>query len=193
MAMIGSIQGKIIELTEKTAIVDVSGVGYLIYTTAYTRNSLKEGENIFLWTYLVVREDTLDLYGFSEKKEKEFFELLITVSGIGPKSAIGILSLVNVDSLHQAIVSGNTQYLTKISGIGKKGAEKIVLELKDKLTKDGFKINTVMSAELDDVVNALQSLGYSTKEIREVLQKIPTDLTDTNQIIKEALKQLTNH
>lgn len=193
MAMIGSIQGKIIELTEKTAIIDVSGVGYLIYTTAYTRNSLKEGENIFLWTYLVVREDTLDLYGFSEKKEKEFFELLITVSGIGPKSAIGILSLVNVDSLHQAIVSGNTQYLTKISGIGKKGAEKIVLELKDKLTKDGFRVNTVMSAELDDVVNALQSLGYSTKEIREVLQKIPTDLTDTNQIIKEALKQLTNH
>ena len=137
-----------------------------------------------------MREDILDLYGFLERQELEFFEMLINVSGIGPKGALSILGIASIDTLKRAIGTGDTSYLTKISGIGKKTAEKIVIELRDKIAykmKDE-KGGVSLQGELD-ALEALKSLGYSQNQAREALKKVPTEL-DTNKKIREALKIL---
>jgi Holliday junction DNA helicase RuvA len=126
------------------------------------------------------------LYGFLDRQELEFFEMLINVSGIGPKGALSILSVASIETLKKAIGTGDTIYLTKISGIGKKTAEKIVIELRDKIEVD--KTGTSLQGELD-ALEALKSLGYSQNEAREALKKI-SPLTDTNTKIREALKIL---
>jgi len=189
--MIGTIRGNVTQIYEKTIIVDVNGIGYVLYVSTDTLSHLHEGKAVALWTHLIVREDVLDLYGFMEKNEKTFFEMLIGVSGIGPRSALAILSLAPPDILHKAIVSGNTDYLTKVSGIGRKSAEKIVLELKDKLDKlaegEGDSLH-----QAGEVIEALKALGYSQKEAREAVQKIPIEITDTGEQVKEALKFLSS-
>ncbi len=189
--MIGQLIGNITYSGDKFIILNVGGVGYKIFTTAESKLFLsKNQEGSTLWTHLVVKEDALDLYGFTTQIELDFFELLITVSGIGPKSALGILSLAGIETLRKSISSNNTEYLIKIAGIGKKSAEKIVLELKDKIGKLG---ETLPGQDLDkeaDVLNALQALGYSTKEAHEALKKIPSEITDVSEKIKQALKQL---
>ena len=133
-----------------------------------------------------MREDALDLYGFLNYEELEFFEMLIGVSGIGPKGALAILSIASTETLRKAIGTGDTSYLTKISGIGKKTAEKIVIELRDKMGEQ--EKGSSMQEELD-AMEALKSLGYSQNEIREALKKVPPDL-NTNEKIREALKIL---
>ena len=139
--MIGKISGKVVHKDLNFIILDASGVGYKIFVPPDTLAKViasKEGR-VSLWTHLAVRENALDLYGFSDKKELDFFEMLIGISGIGPKSALAILGIASVDIIRSAVSSGDTTYLTKVSGIGRKNAEKIVLELKDKLSKDdGF-------------------------------------------------------
>jgi Holliday junction DNA helicase RuvA len=156
MEMIGYLKGRVIDQDLKSVILDVSGVGYKIYTNTAQIDS-KKNEFLEFWTYLAVRENALDLYGFTTKEELGFFELLITVSGIGPKSAMGILTVASVSNLRNAIVSGDTSHLIKVSGVGKKNAEKIVVELKDKLT--GFEVGGSVSADVD-VIEALKALGY---------------------------------
>ncbi|MCR4330264.1 MAG: Holliday junction branch migration protein RuvA, partial [Patescibacteria group bacterium] len=146
---------------------------------------------VSLWTHLAVRETSLDLYGFLEQPELEFFEMLITISGIGPKSALGILSVAPIDTIKHAIASGDTSYLTKVSGIGKKNAEKIVVELRDKLG-GAHALDGTMLKEDADVVAVLQSIGYSVKEARDALKGISKDTVGTSEKIKEALKQLGN-
>lgn len=187
--MISHITGTILKKQEGAVLIDVSGIGYMVHCSQDTFSSLpKEGEVVSLWTYLAVRENALDLYGFTERTEQELFELLIEVPGIGPKSGLAILSLATVPTLRKSIISGDTTYLTKVSGIGKKSAEKIVLELKDKLgrtTDDG----PDLTAETD-TLEALQSLGYSLKESREVLKNIPDTITDTSERVRAALKVL---
>ncbi|MEK7120459.1 MAG: Holliday junction branch migration protein RuvA, partial [Patescibacteria group bacterium] len=142
-----------------------------------------------LWTHLAVRENALDLYGFLNKQDLDFFSLLITISGIGPKSALGILSVASVGVLRKAISSEDTSYLVKVSGIGKKSADKIVLELKDKLGKEYESDGTTLKEE-SDVVETLKTLGYKSYEIREALKKMPKDASGTSQRVKEALKIL---
>lgn len=187
--MIGSIRGKIIYKNEKHIIVEASGIGYKISISPETFSILgKQGEEIFLFTHLSVREDALDLYGFSERKELEFFELLKSVSGIGPKSALGILGIANIETLKKAISTNDTSYLTKISGIGRKTAEKIVIELRDKVGEEKSELS--LKGELD-TLEALKSLGYSQNEARDALKKINPE-NDTNTKIKEALKILGN-
>jgi Holliday junction DNA helicase RuvA len=133
-----------------------------------------------------VREDALDLYGFLDREELEFFEMLINVSGIGPKGALSILGITSIETLRKAISIGDTSYLTKISGIGRKTAEKIVIELRDKI---GTELEgSSLQVELD-ALEALKSLGYSAIEAREALKKVNSD-TDTNTKIREALKIL---
>jgi Holliday junction DNA helicase RuvA len=142
-----------------------------------------------LWIHTHVREDALDLFGFLERKELEFFEMLIGVSGIGPRSALAILGIASIETLRKAIGTGDTSYLTKISGIGRKTAEKIVLELRDKIGEE--KGGSSLQGELD-ALEALKSLGYSQNEARDALKKVPAD-TNTNTKIREALKILGSH
>lgn len=188
--MIGSIKGKIIFKTDKFLIVETGGVGYKVSVSPNTLSKVKKiGGEMSFWIHTQVREDALDLYGFLEREELEFFEMLINVSGIGPKGALSILGIASIETLRKAISTGDTAYLTKISGIGKKTAEKIVIELRDKIangiSEEG---GTSLQGELD-ALEALKSLGYSQNEAREALKKVSTS-DDTNSKIREALKIL---
>ena len=164
-------------------------MGYKIFVSASVNKNLDNGKEARLWTHLHVREDAMELYGFLHQAELEFFEMLISISGIGPKSALGVLAMAPVDTLKRAISSGDTSYLTKVSGIGRKTAEKIILELKDKM---GFGKASLAGEELkddSDILDALISLGYSQKEAREMIQKIPQDIKGRDKRLKEALKK----
>ena len=191
--MIGSIKGKIIFKKEKFIILDVSGVGYKINVSTDTLSKTqKQDKEVFFFIHTHVREDALDLYGFLDYSELEFFEMLISVSGIGPKGALTILGVTSIETLRKAIGTGDISYLTKISGIGKKTAEKILIELRDKIgdqIKDE-KGNHSLQEELD-ALEALKSLGYSQSEAREALKKVSPE-SNTNTKIKEALKILGN-
>ncbi|OGI88057.1 Holliday junction DNA helicase RuvA [Candidatus Nomurabacteria bacterium RIFCSPLOWO2_01_FULL_33_24] len=191
--MIYQISGKLTLVASDFVVIETGGVGYKIYVSSNTLSKIKKKEkgNVSLFIYQAVRENSLDLYGFYNNEELSFFEKLIGVSGIGPKSSLGILSLAPVETLSKAIGSGNTSYLTKISGIGKKTAERIVLELKDKLglQKGGFE--KIFKDEAD-VLEALLSLGYKSSEAREALKKIPDEIVGTSNRVKGALKILGN-
>jgi Holliday junction DNA helicase RuvA len=189
--MIGKLSGKTVFKDEKGLILDVSGVGYKIYVMEDTLNEVKTGEELTLWTHLSVKEDALDLYGFNDRETLEFFTLLITIPGIGPKSALGILSIAPYQTLEKAITSGNTSYLTKVSGIGRKSADKIVLELKDKLSRKSSDEDMQELQEDADALLALKSLGYRTNEAREALKKVPENISGTSERIKAALKVLS--
>ena len=204
--MIGSIKGKIIIKTDKFLIVETVGVGYKINVSPDTlskisalrlpsielgtgRSGQKETSSLVsFWIHTHVREDILDLYGFLDREELEFFEMLINVSGIGPKGALSILGIATIETLKKAIGPGDTAYLTKISGIGRKTAEKIIIELRDKI--EVGKTGTSLQGELD-ALEALKSLGYSQNEAREALKKV-NPLADTNTKIRESLKILSN-
>jgi Holliday junction DNA helicase RuvA len=184
--MIGSVNGKIVLKTDKFLIIETGGIGYKVYVSPETLLKTKDNTDIFLWIHTHIKEDTMDLYGFSQYKELEFFEMLISVSGIGPRSGLVILGIASVATLQKAISTSDTAYLTKISGIGRKTAEKIVLELRDKVTKE--EIGGSLQVELD-VLEALKTLGYSQVQARDALKKVSSE-ADTNTKIREALKIL---
>ncbi|QQG42672.1 MAG: Holliday junction branch migration protein RuvA [Candidatus Giovannonibacteria bacterium] len=187
--MIGHLEGKVLFKGERHVVLDVGGVGYKIFVPA-PANKISVNENAKFWTHLHVKEDALELYGFSHQAELEFFESLISISGIGPKSALGVLALAPVDTIKRAIASGDTSYLTKISGIGRKTAEKIVLELKDKMGFGKVSLGGEEFKEDTDILDALEALGYSQREAREMLQKIPASIQGREKRLKEALKML---
>ncbi len=186
--MISQITGKIILKTEKYLVIDTNNIGYKVFSTSTLLNQSKLEAEVRVWTYLAVRENALDLYGFAGKDELDFFELLITISGVGPKTALGILNVATVNSLRKAISSGETAHLTKVSGLGKKMADKIVLELKGKL--GSYEEVSMGLKEEIDALEALKSLGYSHKEGREALQEIDKSITTTSGRVKAALKHL---
>ena len=190
--MIARISGTIIHTDTNFTVIETGGVGYKIWVTGNTLSTLSK-ETASLWTHLAVRENSHDLYGFISREELVFFELLITISGIGPKTALGILNVASLETLRQAVTQGNTAHLTKVSGIGKKNAEKIVLELQGKLgayiPEEGYTLK-----EEEDAVEALMSLGYSQKETRDALKQIDKDIQGTGDRVKQALKFLnTTH
>lgn len=193
--MIGSIKGKIILKTDKFLIVETAGIGYKINVSPDTLSKLSaphksSGHNdatASFWIHTHVREDTLDLYGFLNRQELEFFEMLINVSGIGPKGALTILGITSIENLKKAIKTSDMSYLTKISGIGKKTAEKIIIELRDKIKSE--ETGSSLKEELD-ALEALKSLGYSQNEAREALKSI-SPKEDTNNKIRQALKILS--
>lgn len=189
--MIIRLDGKVTMKADKFLVIDVNGVSYRVFCGLQAiKSAPKNGERFSLWTHLHVREDIMDLYGFSEYAELEFFEILIGISGIGPKGALGVLAVAPLDNIKKAISSGETNYLTKVSGIGRKTAEKIVLELRDKLGGlSGIEGGRVFKGD-QDVLGALQSLGYSLSEAREAMKNIPEKIEGTNNRIKEALKML---
>jgi Holliday junction DNA helicase, RuvA subunit len=190
--MIGTISGSVRYKAPNLIYIDVSGVGYKVFVTTDTSLEVTVGAPIFLWTYLAVRETALDLYGFLDKETEDIFELLIGVSGIGPKTALSILNVASPSTLRKAVANADTGYLTKVSGIGKKVAEKIVRELEGKLTTSIEDKSESLKAE-GDVVEALLSLGYNERDIREAVKKIPKDLTKPSDKVKIALKFLSNN
>lgn len=189
--MIQHLTGTVLDISENTAVLDVQGVGYKISATGQTLQTLKTGSPASLWTHLAVRETALDLYGFPSRSELAFFELLITISGIGPKTALGILNVASVDTLRNAVFTENTAHLIKVSGIGKKNAEKIVLELRGKLEGSASEDGSGQHDD-SDALEALTSLGYTSKEAREALKDIPQEISGTGERVKQALKILSN-
>jgi holliday junction DNA helicase RuvA len=180
--------GIVIHKTEKFLILKKKGIGYKIHTMASIINTYKLENELSLWIYTAVRENAIDLYGFLTIEEMSFFELLLDVSGIGPRSALSILGIAPIETLKKAIATGDVSYLNKVSGIGKKTAEKIVIELRDKLI--AHKDDSTSLRDEGDVVEALKALGYSQSEARETLKKIPNEIEKTNDRIKEALRLL---
>ncbi|MEK7129199.1 MAG: Holliday junction branch migration protein RuvA [Patescibacteria group bacterium] len=193
--MIAQLTGTITLIGNKYILIDVSGVGYKVAVTADTARLLgkqtKQKDKVSILTHLAVRENALDLYGFLHQSELELFLMLIEISGIGPKSALVIMGQAGVETLKKAISSEDVSYLTKVSGIGKKTAQKIVLELKDKLGA-GEAHHRGELREESDAVLALQSLGYSQGEAREALKKVDEKIKGTGGRVKEALKILGN-
>ena len=191
--MIASLAGNIRHKELNSITVDVGGVGYRVAVTTETALEAKVGSPISIWTHLVVRETALELFGFLDKETLEIFELLITISGIGPKSALGILNIVSPATLRQAVASEDTTYLTRVSGIGKKNAEKIVLELKNKLkfSKEDTSTGSVQAREERDALEALVSLGYSERDARDALKKVPKNIEGASERVKAALKLLS--
>ncbi len=186
--MIYRLTGTIVHADTRFLVIDVNGVGYKVYTTAGVLEKHLQ-DVVSFWTYLAVREDALDLYGFPTKDELDMFEMLLSVNGIGPKSALGVLNAANPATIRKAVSTEDPSYLTKVSGVSKKNAEKIVLELKNKLIvveEEDDAANTYGS----DSLEALISLGYSERDSREALKRVPKDITDTSESIRHALKIL---
>jgi len=168
-------------------VVETGGIGYKVFATSDLIERSLLHSSISVWTYPAIRENSHDLYGFETIDELDFFELLIGISGIGPKSALNILNVASLESLKHAVSSGDTSHLVKVSGIGKKNAEKIVLELKGKFEENE---NQAGMKEEVDALEALKSLGYGHKEAREALKAVSDKATKTGDRIKEALKIL---
>lgn len=185
--MIGFLHGKALIIKDNNLILDVSGVGYKILTPLPLLLSVVEGQDISLYIHTHVREDQLTLFGFKDEGDLFLFEKLTSVSGIGPKSALAMLSVHSPSSIADAVERGDSEALSHTPGIGKRTAEKIIIELKGKLSHLAGAKETDVTYE---VRLALETLGYSSKEIHETLQKLNTENKSTSTLIKEALNQL---
>jgi Holliday junction DNA helicase RuvA len=195
--MIALLQGKIELKTDKFIILNVKGVGYKVFCSGPTLKKLSgestkggsasDGE-AKLFIHLYPRENLLDLYGFLSFEELEFFETLISVSGIGPKAALSVMMLAPVKTLKEAIASGQKSLLTKVSGIGQRTAERIILELKDKVFASVTDIQQLSSES--EVIDALVALGYTNHQAREALKQVPNKVKEVEDRIKGALKIL---
>ncbi|MBI4067960.1 Holliday junction branch migration protein RuvA [Candidatus Kaiserbacteria bacterium] len=186
--MIARLRGTIASIHDHHLVIDVGGVGYKVFAMPATLATLRPDAPATLVIYTAVREDALDLYGFLHDQERLMFELLLTVSGIGPKSALTIISLAGIETLVSAITAGKASYLTNVSGIGKKTAEKVVLELKDKI--DSLGIASAIADGDEGAIEALRVMGYSIKEAREALQSVPDTVEGEGARLREALRAL---
>lgn len=191
--MISFISGTIEAVIGKAVIVNTGGVGYKVILPEKSHDILsKEGNKVKLFVYpnFNMREGTFDLYGFEKAEELAFFELLMTVSGIGPKSAQNIISNVELTTLQAAIIKGDEQYLRKVSGIGSKTAQRLILELKAKLLKSGVSAGDRDFASEGEAIDALVALGYSVYHAREALKEVSAKAKTSEEKIGEALKIL---
>ena len=187
--MIGSLKGIVSAARNHTLILEVGGVGYRVTVPEILRTKI--GETLALHIHTAVREDALDLYGFETEADLECFEALMTLPGVGPKTALGILDHANPDTIREAVSMEDPDYLTKISGVSKKTAEKIVLGLKGKwLGGDTHSTRRAGLVEDAEAVEALAALGYSQKAVRDVLKALPAELSGTEAKVKAALRQL---
>jgi Holliday junction DNA helicase RuvA len=189
--MLSYLKGKIIRRGGNFVILNNADIGYKIFVGEGAAADLASANEAEFWLYQNIREDANELYGFSNYEKLEMFELLLNVNGIGPKSAMGIMTMINAEELKEAIATGDLAMLTKVSGIGKKTAERIVLDLRDKV---GFlaPVEGSTSAARGDEIDALMALGYSLQQSREALGKIDKSITDSGQRIREALRTIKN-
>ena len=194
------VSGTVAHTAPYLAVIDCGGVGYACRTTNHTLSRLKQGEKARLYTYLNVREDAMELYGFATENERNCFELLISVSGVGPKAALSILSAATPESLAMSVITGDEKALTVAPGIGKKIAQRIILELKDKLAKGqispggeaygGTGVTVIPENKTSEAAAALAVLGYSQGEINLALKGIDLEALSLEEIIKQALKKM---
>ena len=195
------VSGMVAHVEPYLAVIDCNGVGYACRTTSYTLSQIKKGDKAKLFTYLSVREDAMDLYGFVSQEELKLFRQLISVSGVGPKAALGILSSSSPANLAMSIITGDEKSLTAAQGVGKKIAQRVILELKDKLAKGqtisasgesvaGPVMTIIPQNKLSEASAALAVLGYSQAEINIALKGIDIDSQPLEQIIRLALKNM---
>lgn len=190
--MIAHIEGEVSEKFLNSIIVDVHGVGYEIGLSQIDAEATNVGERKKFYTYHAIRENTEDLYGFSSLMAKKIFELLISVNGVGPKAAMAILSLATPEEVRNAIANADAAFVSKASGVGKKSAERVIVDLKDKVglpTKYGTtEVKTAIVPEDDEALDALMALGFPLKEATEALAKVDANLS-VEERIRLALKQ----
>ena len=195
------LSGTVAHIEPFLAVIDCGGVGYACRTTSFTLSRIKTGEKAKLYTYLSVREDAMDLYGFSSQEERRLFQLLTSVSGVGPKAALAVLSSSTPENLALSIITGDEKALTAAQGVGKKIAQRVILELKDKLAKgqsisaageniSGPAVTVIPQNKPSEASAALAVLGYSQGEINTALKGIDIDAQPLEQIIRLALKNM---
>lgn len=195
------LNGKITEKTPAAAILDVNGVGYEVRISVNTFSALPDlGQTVKLLTHFVVREDAQLLYGFATEDEKELFKLLLSVSGIGPKMAITLLSGMTIPELKRAITDASTMALSSISGIGKKTAERVIVELKDKLPRETGKDSkdiihdiNVSDQIVDDAIQALVALGYTKQKAKDAVQTILKEGAGKKLTVEEIIRKALKH
>lgn len=187
--MISLLQGTIHEVRGSTLTLLVGGVGYQVFLSPYTAEKLEGLSETSLYVHTNVREDAIQLFGFLESEELEMFELLITISGIGPKVALSILAIADPKTIRTAIVNRDPSILTSVSGVGKKTAERVIIELQNKVTDTD--IHEAGGALADqEAIEALTALGYSVSQARDALKALPKDVTDISTRIRMALQSL---
>lgn len=197
------LSGTVTHIEPYLAVIDCGGVGYACRTTSYTLSALKKGEKGKLFTYLSIRQDGVDLFGFATQEELNLFQQLISVSGVGPKAALSILSASTPANLALSIITGDEKALTCAQGIGKKIAQRVILELKDKLAKGqiapggesygGTGVTVIPENKSSEAAAALAVLGYSQSEIAVALKGIDVDGLALEEIIKQALKRMVKN
>ncbi len=197
--MLYSVRGKLIHMTSNCAVVECGGVGFNCQTTLNTLKTLRQGSEVTLFTYLNVREDAMELFGFATKTELDTFKTLISVSGVGPKAGLAVLSELSPEQVAMAIATDDIKTITRAQGIGKKIAQRIVLELKDKLSKAASADNSfanigagaasVSGGNVPKAIEALGVLGYSPSDVSPVLATLDSSLP-VEQLIAQTLKQM---
>ena len=193
------LKGTVGHLAPNLAVIDCGGVGYACRTTSYTLSTLQTGESAKLYTYLNVREDAMELYGFASENERNCFQMLIGVSGVGPKAALSILSATTPEGLATSIITGNEKALMVAQGIGKKIAQRIILELKDKLSKGqlpaeenygGTGVTVIPQDKTSEASAALAVLGYNPAEIAAALKGLELEKLTLEEIVRQALRKM---
>lgn len=187
--MIAYLQGKILEKKNKSVVLIANNVGYEIFLSQKNLETVGVDLEKQYYIHSYIKEDAFDLYGFESSEELRLFQKLISVSGVGPKSALNVLSIATVSDLKKAIGSGDSQILQQVSGIGKKTAERLVVELKEKFINDMSEIEMI-GGDQKQVIEALASLGYKEVEIRDIIKDLPAGEGDLASKIKQALKLL---
>lgn len=191
--MISYLSGKILNKGNGFFIVQVNNIGYKIFVNSTMYADFNIGQDIEVYTHQHVREDALDLYGFRSMNELEMFELLLSISGIGPKSALGVLAISSIDDIKESVSRGDSGLLTKVSGIGRKTAERVVLELREKIghIAGARKLGSDFSGSASgDEIDALMAFGYSMQQARDSLRQIDAKIIDSGERIREALKNM---
>lgn len=191
--MIATLRGEITQIEENAIIVETSGMGLRVFVPRQLKERLKTGEAIFLFTHLVVREDDWKLYGFEIQADRELFTTLLGVDGVGPRTALAVLSTLNLETVERAVFSEEPELLSRVPGVGKKTAQKMILYLHDRLKPvSGIERIASMSDSDSEVLAALTSLGYSVVEAQTAIQTIPKDAPeDVEERLRLALQQFT--
>lgn len=189
--MIASLAGSVSALAPAAVVIEVSGVGYLVHVPSSTLARLAVGGDVRLLTHLAVREDAMTLYGFESADERDVFQTLIGVNGVGPKLALAVVGSLAPDGLRRAVASQDVDALTQVPGVGKRGAQRILLELKERLAPHAATAEAPQSA-LAEVREALLGLGYTPAELREVLERVPAgEDVPVEETLRAALRELS--
>jgi Holliday junction DNA helicase RuvA len=176
--MIASIEGNVTQVLEDSVVINVSGIGFKVFVPANVCRSVEPYKVLALYTFLVVREDALILFGFESIEERDMFVLLLSTSGVGPRTALAIISSLSLDIIRNAVIQENPDVFNRVTGVGKKTAQSIILQLQGKVQKGPISATTALTDMDGDVISALTSLGYSIVEAQAALQMIPKDTPD---------------